>query len=192
VALAWKRDNRAEVAVCVLAVTVFLWLNISIAPWHGGWAPGPRYLVPMLPFAAMLAGGVLVWITRTVTAPALRVARGVAALAVAGLLALSAANMLAATAVKPEIDMKYDRPYEQYVWPKFHAGQLSVSKQSIDMRGFSPDAPPQAWNLGMRVGLDGIASLVPLGGWMLACAAWLGWALGLFRRRSRGGSRQME
>src|SRR5690606_35987537 len=110
------RENRAEVGVCAAAVVLFLWLNSSIPPWDGGWAAGPRYLVPMLPFAAMLAGGVLLWIA----APSPRgtprwFARVAAALAFAGLLAFSAANMFAATAVKPEIDTIYKRPYSQFV-----------------------------------------------------------------------------
>jgi len=180
VALAWKREHRAEVAVCAFAVIMFLWLNSSIPPWHGGWAAGPRYLVPMLPFAAMLAGGVLVWITAPATPRSPRwFARIAAALGLAGLLAFSAANMFAATAVKPEIDTVYKRPYAQFVWKNFYAGKLAVSTQTIDMRGNPPNAPRQAWNLGMKLGLDGLPSLLPLAAWMLACAAWLAWALGL-------------
>lgn len=175
--LVWSREeNAAEVAVCMWAVILFLWLNSSIPPWHGGWGAGPRYLVPMLPFAAMLAGGVLVWIERR-SVPLL--ARVVPALALAGLLAYSAANMFAATAVKPEIDTQYKRPYSQFVWKNFYAGKLSVSTQTIDMRGNPPNAPRQAWNLGMKLGLDRLPSLIPLALWVLACATWLLWALGI-------------
>ncbi|HUQ04577.1 MAG TPA: hypothetical protein VM261_18885 [Kofleriaceae bacterium] len=176
VALAWKRENRAEVGVCAVAVIMFFWLNSSIPPWDGGWGAGPRYLVPMLPFAAMLAGGVLIWIE---AASLPKLARVVGALALAGLLSLSAANMFAATAVKPEIDTVYKRPYAQFVWKNFYAGRLAVSTQTIDMRGNPPNAPRQAWNLGMKLGLDGLPSLVPLAVWMLGCAAWLLWALGV-------------
>ncbi len=179
VALAWSPQNRAEVAVCAWAVIMFLWLNSSIPPWHGGWGAGPRYLVPMLPFAAMLAGGVLVWITRATAAPALKVARVVATLALAGLLVHSAANMFAATVVKPEIDTRYKRPYSQFVWKNFYAGKVAVSRQTIDMRGNPEQGPRQAWNLGMKLGLDGLPSLLPLLAWFTACAVWLLWALGL-------------
>lgn len=184
IALAWKRENRAEVGVCAWAVIMFLWLNSSIPPWHGGWGAGPRYLVPMLPFAAMLAGGVLLWIERASFPLAARI---VAALALAGLLTYSAANMFAATAVKPEIDTQYKRPYSQFVWKNFYAGKLSVSTQTIDMRGNPPGAPRQAWNLGMKMGLDRLPSLIPLAIWALACAAWLLWALGI-RPPTRGGA----
>src|SRR5205085_4158211 len=126
------------------------------------------------PFAAMLAGGVLAWIEKQPKA-----AKLVAGLALAGLLVFSAANMFAATAVKPEIDTKYKRPYQQFVWKNFYNGRLSVSRQTIDMKPEPPAGPRQAWNLGMKLGLDGLPSLVPLALWMLACAAWLARALRL-------------
>jgi hypothetical protein len=174
VALAWQRENRAEVAVCAIGVIMFLWLNSSIPPWDGGWAAGPRYLVPMLPFAAMLAGGVLAWIEKRQ-----KVVKLAAGIALSGLLFFSAANMFAATAVKPEIDTRYKRPYQQFVWKNFYNGKLSVSRQTIDMKPEPPTGPRQAWNLGMKLGLDGLPSLVPLALWMLGCAAWLLWALRL-------------
>jgi hypothetical protein len=173
------RRHAAEVAVSAWAVIAFLWLNSSIAPWHGGWAAGPRYVVPMLPFAAALAGGVVLEVARAVASPRSHERRGglVAAALVGGLLALSAANMFAATAVKPEIPMTWSRPYAEFVWPSFRAGELSVSTQTIDMVDNPPGGARQAWNLGMKWGLDGHASLVPLYVWAAACTAWLVWTL---------------
>jgi hypothetical protein len=84
------RRHPAETAVCVWAVIAFLWLNASIPPWDGGFAAGPRYLVPMLPFLSLLAGGVLLG-TR-----ARAEIRGV----VAALGIFSVAHMFAVTAVK--------------------------------------------------------------------------------------------
>jgi hypothetical protein len=173
--LARVKENRLEVAVCAIAVILFFWLNSSIPPWGGGWAPGPRYLVPMLPFAAVLAGGVLLVPPRIP-----RVALMLGGVALAGLLVFSTANMLAATAVKPEIDEKILQPYATFVWPSFRAGKLAVSTQSIDSRG--PGPRRQAWNLGMKLGLGGRASLLPLALWVAACAAWLSWALGWMAR----------
>jgi hypothetical protein len=178
VLLALAKENRLEVGVCAFSVLMFFWLNSSIPPWDGGWAAGPRYLVPMLPFAAMLAGGVLV-------AMKWRIPRFVIAPVLAGLLVFSGAYMLAATAVKPEIPTNFKRPYSQYIWKNFRAGKLAISTQTIDMRGNPPNAPRQAWNLGMKMGLDGRASLVPLALWSAACLAWLVWLLrarGAFRR----------
>jgi hypothetical protein len=163
------RRHLAETLVCLCGVLLFLWLNASIPPWDGGWAAGPRYLVPALPFLSILAGGILL-------AP--RAGRELrVALAVFGL--FSAANMLAVTAVKPEMPTSFRRPYAELVWPSFIAGDLAISTQSIDAIDNPPNAPRQAWNLGMKAGLEGQASLVPLYIWI---AAMLGW-LGLLSRR---------
>jgi hypothetical protein len=179
-AIALARRHAAEVAICAWAVIAFVWLNVSIKPWHGGWATGPRYVVPMLPFLVLLCGGVLPWLRW----PRRAAARGKRALVTAALavglatVGWSAAHVFAATAVKPELSEKILRPYHTVVWPKFRAGQLAISTQSIDMRGNPEGAPRQAWNLGMKAGLDGHASLVPLYLWWALCAAWLWRTLG--------------
>jgi hypothetical protein len=53
----WRsRERRPELAVLVLAPVAFLLFNSSSAMWQGGFAVGPRYLVPSLPFLALVAG----------------------------------------------------------------------------------------------------------------------------------------
>jgi hypothetical protein len=181
-----SRTHRAEAIVCTWAVVSFLWLNASIIPWHGGWAAGPRYLVPMLPFTAVLAGGSILSIASWLqaNAPATRALGRLAAAAIAAALMFSFANMFAATAVKPEIAQRLQRPYREFVWPAFFSGRLSVSTQSIDMPSGPDGGPQQAWNLGMKIGLAGHASLVPLFVVILGCGSWLAWTLRLPRRRT--------
>jgi hypothetical protein len=159
----------------VCAVLVFLWLNASIPPWHGGWAAGPRYLVPMLPFASLLAGGVLASPAAHHANERWRRVRAAAIVSIAALGLVSVANMFAATAVKPEIPTDVPRPYGEFIWPKFLAGDLAISTQSIDAIGNPEHAPRQAWNLGMQAGLGGHASLVPLYIWIAVVLAWTGW-----------------
>lgn len=175
--IALARRHQRETLVCVWAVVGFLWLNSSIPPWDGGWAAGPRYLVPMLPFLSVLAGGVFLWPRdRGGAGGGVRIAAGV----MVGALGLfSVSNMFAATAVKPEVPTSEKTPYAAMIWPKFAAGEFAVSTQSIDAIDNPPNAPRQAWNLGMKAGLDGHASLVPLYVWM---AAALGWLVLLVRR----------
>lgn len=174
------RHHRRETAVAAWVVLTFVWLNASIPPWHGGWAAGPRYMVPMLPFASVLAAGCLSALRpkKRHHTPALVLELG--ALAIAGLLGLvSAGNMFAVTAVKPELPMHYQAPYRELVWPSFRKGELAISTQSIDMIDNPPNAPRQAWNLGMKLGLDGHASLLPLYLWL---AGTLGWLVLLLKR----------
>lgn len=52
--LFWKaREHRGAMLVCSWAIVSFLLFNASSAMWQGGFSVGPRYLVPMLPFAAI-------------------------------------------------------------------------------------------------------------------------------------------
>jgi hypothetical protein len=54
---------------------------------------------------------------------------------------------------------------------------LSVNEQGIDGED-DGEGVRQAWNLGRRAfGLDGVASLAPLGGLFLVGGLWIGWTL---------------
>jgi hypothetical protein len=48
--LAWRRGYRAEVAVAATIVTAFVFYNAGYFDPYGGRSPGPRFLVPALPF----------------------------------------------------------------------------------------------------------------------------------------------
>lgn len=166
--LARRRALRAEAAVCGGLVVAFVWLNASLVDWQGGWAMGPRYLVPCIPFLVIGAAGlVLFW----------RWGRAWAAwLAAAAVIGYTVFLMVAGTAVKPEVPVTEKRPFSRYLLPRLYAGQVAVSTQSIDSAGAPPTGPRQAWNLGHAAGLDGLGTLAPLGVWTAACAAWLAWA----------------
>jgi hypothetical protein len=175
----WRRGRRAEAGVCASLVLLFLWLNASLVDWQGGWAMGPRYLVPMVPFlvlpiAALLPrdGDGAAWPARLPRWAALT-----AVVAAAALVARSAALMLVGTAVKPEVPTHIRQPFADYLLPRFWRGDLAVSTQSIDMAGHPEHGPAQAWNLGHALGLHGHATLAPLVLVLLACAAWAWWAV---------------
>jgi len=51
--LARRRAWRPEFLVCLWAVLGFFLFNSSSVMWQGGYAVGPRYMVPMLPFLAL-------------------------------------------------------------------------------------------------------------------------------------------
>jgi hypothetical protein len=81
--------------------------------------------------------------------------------------------MLFATAVKPEVPSAVKEPYHAFLVPRFLHGELSISPQSIDRIDYPEGARPVAWNLGQRLGLGGLASLLPLLVYLAACGAWL-------------------
>jgi hypothetical protein len=185
----WRRRGgaaRAEAAVCIAIAVIFVWLNASLVDWEGGWTMGPRYLVPCLPFLVILVAGLALPTEPGAETPRRRllVRAGWAMAAVAALYA--AFLMLAGTAVKPEVPVVERRPLSRFILPQLARGQLSVSTQSIDSAGAPARGPRQAWNLGHLLGLDGLASLVPLGAAWIACGVWLVAGVRLRERTSSG------
>ncbi len=66
VAAAWglgllARRHRAEVAVCAAVTLFFVILNCGYFLPYGGFSPGPRFLVPALPFLAVGLGPAFAW-----------------------------------------------------------------------------------------------------------------------------------
>jgi hypothetical protein len=172
IALLGRRGRRTEALVCVVISTLFVWLNSSLFDWQGGWAMGPRYLIPAIPFLAVLVVGV-------VPHSCLRRSGSRMAAVVGGTLALalvvaSAILMLAGTAVKPEVPMDIQRPFTDYLLPSLYRGKLSISTQSIDSK-WPVGGERQAWNVGQLAGLDGLMSLAPLGLYIAATGTWLAW-----------------
>jgi hypothetical protein len=51
--LLWRRGIRAEAAVCIAVTVLFLFANMAYFEPYGGDSPGPRFLVPALPFLAL-------------------------------------------------------------------------------------------------------------------------------------------
>jgi hypothetical protein len=84
----WLRDprRRAEARLVLALLVFFLLVNVTFNGWHGGWAAGPRYLAPVLPFLCL-----------PLVAAFLRFFKATLALA-----ALSAAIQLVITAVDPQ------------------------------------------------------------------------------------------
>jgi hypothetical protein len=160
-----RRGFRAEAITCGGIAFAYLLLNAGLVDWHGGWAMGPRYLIPAIPFLAVGAMGlVLAWPTGT---PARRMLAGVGGAAVA----VSFALMLMGTAVRPDVPLTIARPFTQFVIPSFWHGRVARSNHAIDGEGVS--GVRAAWNLGHLVGLDRLPTLLPLAAWMALTGWWL-------------------
>lgn len=167
VALARRPRFRAEAAACALVPLLYLWFNSSLTTtptdWRAGWGIGPRHLVAALPFLAL---GVSASFAATG-----RRGRPLLAAVFALLAGYSVVLMFVATAVRPEVPTWYDDPYAELLFPSFLRGELAVNTIPIHT-GFVHEQR-QAWNLGEKLGLRGLATLLPLALFVLATSAWL-------------------
>jgi hypothetical protein len=180
----WRRGWRAEVLSFSAIVVAFVWMNASLVDWEGGWAMGPRYLIPALPFVAALAAGVLVPPRPSPDRVTGATAAAWIVFVLLGLFAVAA--MLVGTAVAPQVPFHFQRPFEDALLPAFRRGLLAVNIQCICPYPIRGD-PRQAWNVGHLLGLEGLRSLLPLAAWAAATAAWLVIALRAEARPTGGG-----
>jgi hypothetical protein len=134
--LLWWRSGRqrAEWWVALVVPLALLLFYGSSAMWWGGFAAGPRYIVPLIPFLALPAAWALgaAWARRPLRAGAV------------GLVVLSVALVWAEAAAGQSFPFDSVRAtWQGYVLPAWAAGDI-------------------ARNLGMALGLRGPASLAPL------------------------------
>ena len=167
--MALRPKLRADAAACGSIFVIFVWMNASLVDWPSGYGFGPRYLIPALPFLTVPAAAVsLVRIRGTALAISLR-------LVVLGLIVWSAFLMLVATSVNLDVPNTIDRPFGEYLLPRFLSGDVSVNEQGVDDEDETPGSSHGAWNLGQRLfDLHGLPSLAPLGALLLAGGLWLG------------------
>lgn len=136
-ALRSRRRSAAIVAMTGFAA-MFIVISSSVM-WWGGFAVGPRYLLPGVPFLAVPLGATVAWINSRPLRPRLA---GLAI--VAGLAALSVTLIWATTFAGQGYPPDTQRdPLTSYVLPAMREGDL-------------------ARNLGMILHLPGILSIVPL------------------------------
>ena len=130
----WRdRSRRPELWVSLSAPLVFFLFNASSAMWQGGFAVGPRYLVPSLPFLMLAVAPGAAWAWRHL------VLRPV--LVVAGAWSLFA--VWVETIAGQSFPDYTPNPLFDLSLPRLMAGDV-------------------ARNVGMLLGLDGWTSLLPL------------------------------
>ena len=163
-----RRAVRAEVVVAASICVGFLLFNAGYYLPFGGWTPGPRFLAPALPFAAVLVG----------LAP--RRIRPVTLL----LVVYSVVIMFVATSTRPNAQELYEDPLIQLWIPRLLSGNLADSL-AWHRWGFSGLEPLLLLAIGLVIALAGllatrsrdrasnvvaITSAVLLGVFVVACA----------------------
>ena len=134
--IAWwrTREYRVEWAVALTSVLAFFLFNASSIMWWGGYAIGPRYLLPMFPFMVLaIAYFVRRWGVRTW-----------AKLLIGALSIWSLVAVWGLTLAGQHFPTEEHRfPLWEYAWPAWRQGNI-------------------ARNVGMFLRLPGIISLLPL------------------------------
>jgi hypothetical protein len=116
----------------VLALTLFI---VCHSLWRGGWTLGPRYIVPIVPFGAML---VLHGFHR-VSLRFPSITRFVFTVGVLAAVFITAASSL----VSQGFDLMFYNPLQEVVLPMLSDGYITI-------------------NLGNLVGLTGLSSIIPM------------------------------
>ncbi|MEO8378525.1 MAG: hypothetical protein ABI779_02555 [Acidobacteriota bacterium] len=129
------RMPRRELLLIGSIVLFFLLAVASFNQWWGGYAFGPRYILPIVP----LLGVAMLYL------------RGRWVVPVGLLLGLISFGMqLMATAVNPTPSSRLLHPVQDYLFPRFVAGMTSVNGQGIDEIGAHqrsrPGSQESLWN----------------------------------------------
>lgn len=165
--LARRSYARTAALVALLIAVYYVLLNASYTYWEGGWSFGPRHLSPAIPFLCI--GLAVLW---TAASRPLRSVLG-------ALAAIGAAFSFAAASTMAQPPAQIQRPLAELIGPAFLDGDLSLNTQRFTDGGANGGAlrahvaPKAAWNLGMRMGLSGQASLAPLAAVWIGCAFWI-------------------
>lgn len=173
--VAIARRARGAALVSALLALYFVLLNASYTYWEGGWSFGPRHLAPGIPFACLWLAAI--WTNAPKLARSVLVATWI----------WGAALSLVAVSTMAQPPAAIRRPVAELLWPAFRDGDLALSTQTFAHGGTDIGSwrthtePKAAWNLGMKIGLSGHASLAPLAVAWLACGAWLTVAMGRWR-----------
>ena len=148
-----KRVMLRELITIAAIFTIFLAVNASFNGWEGGFAFGPRYLLPAIP---LLAIPMLFFGLRQLRCRFLFVILAV----------ISIAIQFVATAVDPTPDGKFHHPLREHILPAFARGEMSLNDQSMDDLIPIGRSPWASFNLGELV-LPSRYSWIPIALWMI-------------------------
>lgn len=166
--LAARRQLKGRTLTAAIVVVLYLLFGCSYYLWSGGSSYGPRHVIPALPFAAYLVVRAGDSLLRYLVWPA--------AVVSAALAAVSVATMAEFPELEPDSPPEVANPLVCIAVPRFVHGEMSG--KTIGDEGtiaWAPRLPRDdpryydAWNLGERLGLNDLASLIPLALFWAAC-----------------------
>jgi len=162
-----RRVMLRELAMIGANFVIFLVVIAGFNGWEGGFAFGPRYLIPVIPLLAIPMIVATAALSGRVTAGA-----AVTTCVFAIVALLSVAIQFVATAVDPMPDAAIRHPLRDHLVPAFARGQLSINEQGIDDLVPRKGSAWAAFNLG-ELFLPRRASWIPIALWMISSSLWL-------------------
>ena len=167
----WKDSaHRPEFLVIFGSIVIFILVNgsygDSVIYWGGGTATGPRHMLGVIPFMAL----VLIYLPSRWN------------YLFASLALTSVLLMVIATAVDPHLPYEYDNPLRDFSWPAFMRGDFGYDNLVYFGGSSSLVGDAAAFNLGKLAGLPGWMQLWPL------AAIWIAGAVAVLRNLYSQGS----
>jgi hypothetical protein len=114
----WRRSPAA--LACAAVTVYYLVFQVTHALWRSGWVIGPRYITPIVPFAALL---IALWLREKPRALTLLCGGAVAAIAATGL----------ASSVCQGFPLEVQNPLREVVWPLLSHGW--VQRNPLQLAG---------------------------------------------------------
>ena len=157
----WKRKGHRAAALTAAAISAYYFLfNAAFYEWKGGQAFGPRYASACIPVLCL--GIPIAWQHAT---PLWR-----RVLTVATVSSLFLVLMVVSTS--SQLSMVDSCPIIHTSWPQFWSGRVASNRETM-LLAAEAKGGYGAFNLGQLMGLQGLASLLPLLlMWMVAGAIW--------------------
>lgn len=160
----WKEKSCSAAAVVAAGVALYYFLfNASFYWWKAGLAFGPRYAGGAIPL--LCVGLSVAWQRAT---PMWR-------RVLVGLALGSVAFTLMVVSTTSQLSMQDSCPMWHSVWPAFWSGHMALNHESmLTVSEVGTSTHYGAFNLGQLLGLQGLASLIPLlMMWAVAAAVWV-------------------
>lgn len=141
-----RRELRGKAALCLIVAVAYLYLNSTFFDVQGGMSPGPKYLIPAIPFMCI---PIYVWLCRT---------GAYGRVLFYSLAAVSVVQMFLVTAADPHVPVEVRSPVYAYALPMILEGCIPWNAgQVVGLKGAASFIP-----FGIFAILCGVAAIMTL------------------------------